>query len=162
VPWHRPLAAGVEDADAGKIEMHVGVGPEAAGRHQLAVQLEQARQEIALLREELDIKDGRWTRSRTRRRPHYRPTQRLRILQLRAARGWTLEKTASVFLLDLHALQLWIRRVDEHGARELIETPNPSIAIPSSSDISCGSSSACFRRWVASASLASWREPSSF
>jgi hypothetical protein len=31
------------------------------------------------------------------------------------ARGWTLEKTASVFLLDLHTLQLWIRRVDEHG-----------------------------------------------
>ena len=97
----------------------------AAGRHQLAAQLEQARQEIALLREELDIKDGRWARSRTRRRPHYLPTQRLRILELRAARGWTLERTASVFLLDLHTLQLWIHRVDEHGEHELIQTPEP-------------------------------------
>jgi transposase InsO family protein len=97
----------------------------AAGRDQLKTHLEQARLEIALLREELDIKDGRWIRSRTRRRPHYLPTQRLRILELRAARGWTLEKTASVFLLDLHTLQLWIRRVDEHGEHELIRTPEP-------------------------------------
>jgi len=97
----------------------------AAGRQSLASQLEQARQEITLLREELDIKDGRWARSRTRRRPHYLPTQRLRILQLRAARGWALERTARVFLLDLHTLQLWVRRVDEHGERDLIQTPEP-------------------------------------
>jgi len=82
-----------------------------ARRHPLRAQLDQANNEIALLREELAIKDGRWGRSRTRRRPHYSPTQRLRILQLRAARGWTLETTARVFLLDLHTLQLWIRRV---------------------------------------------------
>jgi hypothetical protein len=33
----------------------------------LRVQLEQATTEIALLREELNIKDGRWERSRSRR-----------------------------------------------------------------------------------------------
>jgi len=73
----------------------------ASGRRRLQAELEQASSEMALLREELSIKDGRWERSHSRRRPHYTPTQRMRILQLRAARGWTLEKTARVFLMDL-------------------------------------------------------------
>jgi hypothetical protein len=57
-------------------------------RRRLRARLEHATtDDIALLREELSIKDGRWERSRTRRRPHYTPTQRMRILQLRAACG---------------------------------------------------------------------------
>jgi len=43
----------------------------ASGRRRLRAQFEQATAEIALLREELCIKDGRWERSRSRRRPHY-------------------------------------------------------------------------------------------
>ena len=97
----------------------------ATGRHRLRAQLEQATAEIALLREELSIKDGRWQRSHSRRRPHYSPTQRMRILQLRAARGWTLEKTARVFLVDLQTLLIWMRRLDEHGERDLIQTVEP-------------------------------------
>jgi hypothetical protein len=46
----------------------------ATGRRRLRAQLEQATTEISLLREELNIKDGRWQRSRSRRRPHYTPT----------------------------------------------------------------------------------------
>ncbi len=42
----------------------------ASGRRRLQVELEQAKAEIALLREELYIKDARWQRSRSRRRPH--------------------------------------------------------------------------------------------
>jgi hypothetical protein len=72
----------------------------ATSQRRLRAQLEQAKTEVAMLREELAIKDGRWERSRSRRRPHYTPIQRMRILQLRAARGWTLEKTARVFLVD--------------------------------------------------------------
>ena len=49
----------------------------------------------------------------------------MRILQLRAARGWTLEKTARVFLLDLNTLMTWMRRLDEHGERDLIQTVEP-------------------------------------
>ena len=59
----------------------------ASTRHRLRAELDQVNTEIALLREELSIKDGRWQRSRSRRRPHYTPVQRMRILQLRAARG---------------------------------------------------------------------------
>ena len=123
--WSRHVKSGILHAIALASAAMVAAHGRTARRRRLAVELEQARQEIVLLREELDIKDGRWTRSRTRRRPHYTPTQRLRILQLRAARGWTLEKTARVFLLDLHTLQLWIRRVDEHGERELVQTSRP-------------------------------------
>jgi len=49
----------------------------------------------------------------------------MRILQLRAARGWTLENTASVFLLDLQTLMHWTRRVDEQGEHALIQTVEP-------------------------------------
>ncbi len=97
----------------------------ATGRRRLQAELEQANTEIALLREELYIKDGRWKRSRSRRRPHYTPSQRMRILQLRAARGWTLEKTARVFLFDLQTLLIWMRRLDEQGERDLIQTAEP-------------------------------------
>jgi putative transposase len=97
----------------------------ATTRSRLRAQLEQANTEIALLREELNIKDSRWERSRSRRRPHYLPTLRMRILQLRAARGWTLEKTARVFLVDLQTLLIWMRRLDEEGERPLIQTVEP-------------------------------------
>ena len=97
----------------------------ATGRSRLHAQLEQATAEIVLLREELLIKDGRWERSRSKRRPHYSAIQRMRILQLRAARGWTLEKTARVFLIDLQTLLHWMRRVDEQGERALIRTVEP-------------------------------------
>jgi transcriptional regulator with XRE-family HTH domain len=49
----------------------------------------------------------------------------MRILQLRAARGWTLEKTARIFLMDLQTLQIWMRRLDEQGERDLIQTVEP-------------------------------------
>ena len=97
----------------------------ATSRRRLRVQLDQATTEIALLREELSIKDSRWERSRSRRRPHYTPTQRMRILQLRSARGWTLEKTARVFLVDLQTVLIWMRRLDEQGERTLIQTVEP-------------------------------------
>ncbi len=95
------------------------------GHRRLQAQLEQATTEIALLREELYIKDSRWERARSKRRPHYTPVQRMRILQLRAARGWTMEKTARIFLIDLQTLLIWMRRLDEHGERDLIQTIEP-------------------------------------
>jgi hypothetical protein len=47
---------------------------------QLERELERANAEIALLKEELAIKDARWNRLPSRRRPHFTPTQRMRIL----------------------------------------------------------------------------------
>ena len=48
------------------------------------------RQEIALLQEESQIKDARMERIPAHRRPHYPLVERLAILELRAARGWSL------------------------------------------------------------------------
>src|SRR5262245_4237673 len=45
------------------------------------------RTEIALLSEELALKDERWARAPAHKRPHYGPMQRMRILELRALRG---------------------------------------------------------------------------
>ena len=50
--------------------------------------------EIAMLEEELRIKDGRMAMIDPHRRPYYRPTERMAILELRAARGWFQAETA--------------------------------------------------------------------
>jgi hypothetical protein len=99
--WPRHVKLGILHAiSLASVVVTVARG-RAVSRQRLHAQIEQATSEIALLREELLIKDGRWSRSRSKRRPHYSPVQRMRILQLRAARGWNLERTARVFLIDL-------------------------------------------------------------
>ncbi len=47
-------------------------------------------QEIHLMREEIRIKDARMHHLEAQKRPHYPPTERLAILELRAARSWSL------------------------------------------------------------------------
>jgi hypothetical protein len=64
--------------------------------HRLQTELERANSEIALLKEDLEVKDDRWSRLPSRRRPRYSPTHRMRILQLKAARGWSYEQAARV------------------------------------------------------------------
>ena len=46
----------------------------------LQANLNRAETEIALFQEELAIKDARWSRLSSRRRPHYTPIERMRIL----------------------------------------------------------------------------------
>ena len=59
-------------------------------RMRLATENDRLHEECALLREELRIKDARMERIPAQRRPHYPPVERLTILELRAARGWSL------------------------------------------------------------------------
>ena len=59
-------------------------------RVQLAAENDRLPEECALLREELLIKDNRMVQITPQRRPHYRPYERMAILELRAARGWCL------------------------------------------------------------------------
>jgi transposase-like protein len=89
-----------------------------------------AENEIVLLREELDTKDGRWGRLSSRRRPHYTPVQRLRILQVKAARGWSCEQAAERFLLDEQTLRSWLRRLDEEGEAGLVRLSEPVNRFP--------------------------------
>ena len=63
-------------------------------RVRLASQVERLQAEVALLREEMRIKDARMSRLTAARRPHYAPAERMAILEMRAARGWTLVQLA--------------------------------------------------------------------
>ena len=50
----------------------------------------------------------------------YGPIQRMQILRLRAARGWTVAQTAERFLLTEMSIQNWMRRLDDGGEEALI------------------------------------------
>lgn len=60
-------------------------------RVRLKADNDQLQQEVALLRAEIRLKDPRMACLPALRRPHYPPAERLEILELRAARGWSLE-----------------------------------------------------------------------
>ena len=57
-------------------------------RVRLAAENDRLHEELALLREELRIKDTRMAQIAPQRRPHYSAHERMAILELRAARGW--------------------------------------------------------------------------
>jgi transposase InsO family protein len=96
----------------------------------LRAELERATNEVALLQEELQIKDSRWSRLSSRKRPHYTPIQRMRVLQLKAARGWSYEQAAVVFVVDEQTLKSWLRRIDEEGESALVQLSEPVNRFP--------------------------------
>src|SRR5881628_1803855 len=86
--------------------------------------------EIQLLREEVRIKDARMEQLEAHRRPHYPPVARLAILELRAARGWSLAQTARVFLVTPLTISSWMGRLDEEGPDALVRLPEPANKFP--------------------------------
>ena len=96
-----------------------------SSRHRLQAEIDRLRAEIKHLQEEMAIKASRWGRHSPRRRPHYGPIQRMRILRLRAARGWTVAQTAERFLLTENTIDNWMRRLDEQGEAALVRTEEP-------------------------------------
>ena len=99
-------------------------------RVRLAGRLERAENEIALLREEIRIKDARMAKIPAKNRPFYPPLERMAILELRAARSWSLSQTARTFLLDAETISFWIKRIDEQGERALVRVPEPLNKFP--------------------------------
>ena len=57
-------------------------------------------EELLLIKEEMRIKDARMKGIPAQRRPHYLPTERLAILELRAARGWSQAQTTDHMLVE--------------------------------------------------------------
>ena len=55
------------------------------------------------------------------RRPHYGPYERMAILKLRAARGWSLKQTADTFFLTSATVTSWIKRIDDQGTNALLQ-----------------------------------------
>ncbi|MDH3282589.1 MAG: DDE-type integrase/transposase/recombinase [Gammaproteobacteria bacterium] len=99
-------------------------------RVRLAAENDRLHEECALLREELRIKDTRTAQLAPQRRPHYGPHERMAILELRAARGWSLKQTAHTFLLNSATIASWMKRIDEQGPRALLQLREPVNKFP--------------------------------
>jgi len=100
------------------------------GRVRLKAENDRLLQENASLREEMRIKDVRMAQISPHRRPHYPPTERMAILELRAARGWSLQQTADAFLLTAPTVASWMKRVDEEGPDALVHLREPVNKFP--------------------------------
>jgi hypothetical protein len=68
-------------------------------RRQLAGKVERLEAENAQLHVELDLLRARLARVPAKNRPHYTPVERLRILELKAVRGWNASQLARRLLL---------------------------------------------------------------
>jgi putative transposase len=101
-----------------------------SSRLRLKSELDETQSEIALLREEIRIKDARMRLVDPHRRPRYPPTERLSILELRAARAWSAAQTARTFMLEPATIAEWMGRVDEGGDSALVRTAEPVNRFP--------------------------------
>ncbi len=96
----------------------------------LQTEIDRRDHEIALLHEELRIKDGRMERVPPHRRPHYSRLERMAIMELRAARGWSARQAAARFHVTLTTLGSWKARIDERGPNALLWIPVPVNKFP--------------------------------
>src|SRR5262249_33225649 len=94
-------------------------------RVRLRSERDRLQEDNALLREELRIKDARMARIPAHQRPFYHPSERLAILELKAARGWSLAQTAKTFFVCPKTIAAWMKRIDEDGAGALVQVPVP-------------------------------------
>ena len=99
-------------------------------RVRLSAENDRLQEECALLREELRIKDTRIAQIAPQRRPHYGPYERIAILELRAARGWSLKQTADTFLVTPATIASWMKRINENGSDALLQLREPVNKFP--------------------------------
>ena len=99
-------------------------------RVRIKAECDRAQQEILLLREQMRIKDIRMALISPHRRPYYPPTERMAILELRSARGWSKEQTADAFLVTAATIASWMKRLDEEGPDALVQLREPVNKFP--------------------------------
>ncbi|MGC4065033.1 MAG: hypothetical protein QM784_10400 [Polyangiaceae bacterium] len=99
-------------------------------RLRLTAENQQLHVEVAMLREELRIKDARLLRIPASQRPHYAPTERLAILALKTSRAWSHAQAARAFLVTDATIASWLARVDEHGTDALVKLQHPVNRFP--------------------------------
>jgi len=87
-------------------------------------------EEILLIKEEMRIKDARMNGIPAQRRPHYVPTERLAILELRAARGWSQAQAADNLLITPATIASWMSRLDEKGPAARVQMREPVNRFP--------------------------------
>jgi len=64
------------------------------------------------------------------RRPYYPPVERMAILQIGAARAWSLEQTAKAFFVTGATIASWLKRIDEKGVDTLVKLAEPVNRFP--------------------------------
>ncbi len=99
-------------------------------RVRLAAERDRLDSEVALLREEIRIKDARMANLAPHRRPHYQPTERMAILELMAARGWSKAQVGRRFLVTDDTVASWSGRIEEDGPSALVRTTVPVNKFP--------------------------------
>jgi len=93
-------------------------------------EIDRLQREVDLLREEARIKDARMERLPAQRRPHYPPSERLAILELRAARAWSQAETARRLLVTPLTVASWTQRLDDEGPDALVQVSEPVNRFP--------------------------------
>jgi transposase InsO family protein len=91
---------------------------------------DQATDDAAMSREQIRILIARIARTPAHQRSQYPPTERMAILELKAARGWSLEQTAKAFLVTAATVASWMNRLDEQGPDALVELRRPVNKFP--------------------------------
>ena len=99
-------------------------------RLRFQAEIERLRREVSLLREEIRIKDARMEQIEPHRRPYYPPISRLDILELRAARGWSMAQAGRTFLVSSNTIASWVGRLEEEGPDALLRLPVPVNRFP--------------------------------
>jgi transposase InsO family protein len=74
--------------------------------------LEEAELRTRLAWEVAEMLAGRFSRIPEKRRPHYTPAQRFRILEIRNLLGWNRDDTARLFLVCPNTVSNWERSAD--------------------------------------------------
>ena len=62
--------------------------------------------------------------------PHYPPVERVSVLELKAARNWSLTQTARAFLVTSATISCWMHRLDEEGPDALVQMQQPVNRFP--------------------------------
>jgi len=99
-------------------------------RARQAAEIDRLTGEVALLQEQIRIQNARMAKVDPRHRPYYPPTERMAILELKAARGWSLAQTARVFLVEDDTIATWLKRIDGDGSHALVQLGEPVNKFP--------------------------------
>ena len=95
-----------------------------------SVEVDALRREVQLLREELGLKDPRMSRVLARRRPHYSAIDRMRILELKAARGWSTAEAAERFHVSDATIASWLRSTSSDESKPTVQLREPVNKFP--------------------------------
>jgi hypothetical protein len=83
-----------------------------------------------MLREEIRIKDARMAALALHRRPHYWACERMSILQLLTARGWSKAQAGRRLLVTDETVASWNGRLEEDGPDALVKATVPVNKFP--------------------------------